>query len=206
MPHTISPDVLESEIKRLHVDRRMHANAIGAIDAALEQINQTLQMVRQARAVASKDELDAAEIAAPSSAMTAESASGSVRPKTYRKFARTGEEAILDLVRERTTATTAEINRHWRAEGRRGLGNNAIGRLLKDGLLLREAVAGQRGSRYRLAEPSHSSASQTQESLSNPQRDTLKRVTFYPLDVEPAVYPTPPGEETGYPSHRDARL
>src|SRR6266702_2619402 len=143
---SISPDALAEEIKKLQVNRRMHASAIGAIDAALEQINQTLLTVRRATE-ASKEEAGRINEATPVAKATTESR----RPKTYRKFSRTGEQAILDLVRERTAVSTAEINKHWRAEGRRGSANNAIGRLLNDGHLHREAIAGQRGSRYRLS-------------------------------------------------------
>jgi len=208
MPHSISPDALAEEIRRLQLDRRMHASAIGAIDAALEQINQTLLSVRQA--TGSSDERNATGNPAPSTGLTAETAVGSARPKTYRKFSRTGEQAILDLVRERSSATTAQINKHWRAEGRRGLANNAIGRLLKDGHLVRESIAGQRGSSYRLSTPVQSSnVARTQQNNPLPiRRDVPKMaaMSFYPLDADTAGYPSPPNEDLDYPSHGESRL
>jgi hypothetical protein len=65
----------------------------------------------------------------------------------------TGEEAILAFVNQHGRATTAEINAHWRSEGRGGVANNAIVRLLKRGELVREPVPGTRGSYYRCQSP-----------------------------------------------------
>jgi hypothetical protein len=90
--------------------------------------------------------------------------------RRYRKLALTGENAIVAFVQRRGRASTAEINEHWRAEGRGGVANNAIVRLMKRGALVREPIPGNRGSWYRyggetshLDGPAHDSSQDTHE-------------------------------------------
>jgi len=66
-------------------------------------------------------------------------------------FTKTGEQTILDFVREHGSPSTAEINVHWSGEGRGGKADNTITRLVKEGKLARVENPGERGSRYKLA-------------------------------------------------------
>jgi hypothetical protein len=70
--------------------------------------------------------------------------------RRYQKLPQTGEESVLTFVREHGNPSTAEINDHWRGEGRPGVANPTVARLLKRGALRRENDPTVRGSRYRI--------------------------------------------------------
>jgi hypothetical protein len=148
---------LVEEIRALQADRQKHAEAIAAIDAVLSRIGQTLTAIRPAGEPASSANVSSVGSGIanppPNPAYDAPYAPlpPTQRPRKYRKLALTGDEFVLELIRQRGAPTTHEINREWRAQGRGGVANNVIGRLLKQGLIVRETLADQRGSRYRLS-------------------------------------------------------
>ena len=51
----------------------------------------------------------------------------------------------------RPQPNAAEVNVHWKQEGRGGKADKALGELVKAGRLKRVMVAGERGSRYKIA-------------------------------------------------------
>lgn len=67
------------------------------------------------------------------------------------KFEKSGEESVLEFVRSFGTPNAKEVNEHWSKEGRAGKADNALGKLVKNGLLKRIEVKGERGSRYKVA-------------------------------------------------------
>jgi hypothetical protein len=125
---------LIQQIRALQADRQRHAEALARIDQTLAQIGQMIIPSGPADAALP---LDRVAVAAG-------------KHRKYRKLPLTGEQFIVDLIRRQGSATTLEINRAWRAEGRGGVANNTIGRLLQRHEIVREALNGQRGSRYRL--------------------------------------------------------
>ncbi len=68
----------------------------------------------------------------------------------------TATQLVFEYVRQNGRPSTAQINAHWRAEGRSGWANNTIVRLLKQGFLKRETVPGERGSHYSISSESDS--------------------------------------------------
>jgi hypothetical protein len=70
-----------------------------------------------------------------------------------RKFEVTGDELILNFVREKGGATTEEIRKHWDAAGRRGKAENNLTLLVKNGKLKRSKLENTkgRGSLYSIA-------------------------------------------------------
>lgn len=132
------------EIQRLQADRQKHVDALNRIDDVLKKIASTL-------AVTPIGEIpsDAARRVNTTSAASRDAAADARRK--YNKLPLTGEQFILAYVREHGTATTLEINAAWRQQGRGGVANNALGRLVKQGLLTREPLNDQRGSRYRVS-------------------------------------------------------
>ena len=66
-------------------------------------------------------------------------------------FAISGEESILAFVASAGQPNAAEINIHWKNEGRGGVANTPISKLVKAGKLKSVAVVGERGSRYTIA-------------------------------------------------------
>jgi hypothetical protein len=66
-------------------------------------------------------------------------------------FSQTAEQMILGLLAGGKVLTTAEAVAAWRKEGRGGKADNTLTKLVKEGKVKRQNVAGQRGSRYSLA-------------------------------------------------------
>jgi hypothetical protein len=122
-------------IRQLEADRQRHMQAIHDIDAILARVS---------RAVA--PHVAQAALAAPPPD------TASTPPITHRgKFKQTGEQSILQFVKTHGNPTTSEINEHWRAEGRRGVANVVLLKLLKQGLISRRHDPGTRGSRYTMS-------------------------------------------------------
>ena len=67
------------------------------------------------------------------------------------KFAMSGEDSIINFIREHRNPSTSEITAHWRSEGRGGKADNALSRLVKIRRLKRQPIAGERGSKYVIA-------------------------------------------------------
>jgi hypothetical protein len=124
---------LAEMIQQLEADRRRHAEAIEAIDNVLSQVGRAVGLAR----------LDTGDFPVPPSDFTLPPA---VRRRG--KFELTGEQSVLQFISGRGSPTTAEINEHWRAEGRRGVANVILLKLLKQGLIQRRLDPSIRGSRY----------------------------------------------------------
>ena len=133
-------DLIE-KIRRLQADRAEHAQAINEIDKVLSRVENALHALK---AMTHKKGHVEGEVGPDG-----ESAP---RPRRhYQKFELTGEESVLQFVRNGGNPTTAEINANWQAEGRTGVANPILARLLKRGQLEREQDPNVRGSRYRLS-------------------------------------------------------
>jgi hypothetical protein len=152
---------LADQIKQLEESRDKHAAALAEIDLLLNRISQTLKSPHPPGPLSSPS--GTAEWA---NALGNSSTIGEVGRRKYHKMELTGDQAVLAFVKERGIATTAEINAQWRAEGRGGVANNAIVRLLKRGELVRETSQGSRGGRYRYQDEirRHNLADSAQES------------------------------------------
>ena len=155
-PTTPPPDVpfherdLAEKIRQLEEDRQRHARAIAEIDGILARIQQALTVVHD-RVPAGGAPSPAPSTRLPPPPEAASPASGDRPRRRYQKLPQTGEESVLAFVRDHGKPTTAEINDHWKSEGRPGVANPTVARLLKRGLLQRENDPSIRGSRYRVA-------------------------------------------------------
>jgi hypothetical protein len=129
---------LAEKIRLLQVDRERHARAIAEIDAVLTRIQQALSAL-QGRA---------SDLAVEGGAAPTLAHDGPKPRRRYQKLPQTGEESVLAFIRQQGKPTTAEINDHWKSEGRPGVANPTVARLLKRGLLQRENDPAVRGSRY----------------------------------------------------------
>src|SRR3954451_14245604 len=118
---------LAEMIQQLEADRRRHAEAIEAIDNVLSQVGRAVSLAR----------LDTGDFPVPPSDL-------SLPPAVRRrgKFEMTGEQSVLQFISGRVSPTTAEINEHWRGEGRRGVANVILLKLLKQGLIHRRVDPG----------------------------------------------------------------
>jgi hypothetical protein len=67
------------------------------------------------------------------------------------KLGTTGEQSILALVRRKGNPSSAEIQAHWKSEGRGGSADNLLSKLFREKKLNREPNKQGRGSRYTLA-------------------------------------------------------
>jgi hypothetical protein len=128
---------LSEKIKQLQMDRQKHADAIAAIDQALERVSVAIGGLNDE---AHGEGLDALRLDLAGEHLR------TVRRKG--KFSHTAEVSVLEFIRRLGTPTTAQINGHWRAEGRCGTANVTILKLLQQGLIRRVADPAVRGSRY----------------------------------------------------------
>jgi TolA-binding protein len=137
---SIETDLAE-KIRQLQADRLRHAQAITQIDQVLQRVENALTTLKAMTGGRGAD------------AATQAPVDPSQRPRRhYQKFELTGEESVLEFIRRQGHPTTAEINANWHAEGRTGVANPILARLLKQKKVERELDPNVRGSRYRLSE------------------------------------------------------
>jgi hypothetical protein len=136
---------IAEEIRRLERDRQAHADAMAEIDRVLARIEGTLKERRQAGFTSP------VSISLGARGSEADTLDGRRRRG---RFAKTALDSILDFIREKGDPSTAEINAHWRAEGRKGTVNVTLLKLLKQGTIHRKEDPSVRGSRYVIAQPS----------------------------------------------------
>jgi hypothetical protein len=118
---------LAARIRSLQAERGRHLQAIADIDKILGEVENVLTDLDMP--LPNTDE---------------------PRRRRYQKLEMTGEESVLDFIRNHGNPTTAQVNAHWQQEGRPGVANPILARLLKRGVLLRENDPAVRGSRYRI--------------------------------------------------------
>jgi DNA-binding PadR family transcriptional regulator len=155
---------LAEMIQQLEADRRRHAEAIEAIDQVLAQVGRVVSHAR----------LDTGDFPVPPGV------SGTPPGRRRGKFELTGERSVLQFISKRSNPTTGVINELWRSEGRRGVANVILLKLLKQGLIFRMVDASIRGSRYRLTGAGEEEA-----------RNAKDR------DIQAPVEPRPPADEDG---------
>lgn len=84
-----------------------------------------------------------------------------VKAKQAKTFSQTGTDFVLSFIRQKGSATTAEINKHWRSGKRPATASPILSQLLKRGEIKREPREGVRGSRYTPTTPPKKPASST---------------------------------------------
>ena len=135
---------LADKIRTLQEDRVKHLKAIEEIDRVLERVNNVLGAVEAAGGGGP------ATRGSPAAATVGKSDATRSRHKRGR-FAKVAEESVIDFIRDTGTPSTAEINAHWRREGRKGTANVTLFKLLREGRIRRIADDSVRGSRYAAA-------------------------------------------------------
>ena len=146
---------LAEQIKRLEADRQRHAQAMAEIDQVLARINDALSAVRS---------LPAMEHSIPSQREHAPMIAEVFPQKRHRgRFNQTAIQSVLAFIRDRGNPSTAEINGHWRSEGRKGTVNVTLLKLLKDGLIRRIQDETVRGSRYVIADGAGTMSDEAEE-------------------------------------------
>jgi hypothetical protein len=162
MHREVTRSDLADQVRRLEASRQQHIAALAQIDQLLSRIGDALRKLHVTGPQSARGEQELGirlEHHAPAGEAGEVSARQGGR-RRYRKAELTGEQAVIAFVRRQGSATTAEINRQWRIEGRGGAANNAILQLLRRGELVREPISGQRrGSRYRSGAPQGAAAS-----------------------------------------------
>jgi hypothetical protein len=140
------PIDLAGHVQKLVEEKQQHLEALSRIEQTLEQIGGLLGQNGQRRG--RKPGRPAAH---PVFEPTA-SAAPAQRKRRRRRFAVSGNDLILNFVRERRKPTTREIAELWKSEDRAGKVDNTLSQLVKAGRLKRAPLGGgERGSRYSLA-------------------------------------------------------
>jgi hypothetical protein len=112
---------------------------MAAIDQVLAHVNEALGLQRNTSTTTPT--ADSPEAAGPSVEVT-------LHQRRRGRFLQTADQSVLSFIEHRGNPSTAEINAHWRAEGRKGTANVTILRLLKQNAIRRESDPNVRGSRY----------------------------------------------------------
>lgn len=124
-------------VRRLVEDKQTHVEALGRINQILDRIG---GMLGQAGRLATTATRASVAVSAPP-----------VRKRKRRKFAVSGNDLILNFVKQNKRPTTREINAHWVGERRSGKADNTLSILVNAGKLKRTPLGGgEKGSRYSL--------------------------------------------------------
>ena len=163
---------LAFQIKQLEESRERHAAAVAEIDHLLGRIGEAINSVHPSSPMASAKAIGNGSATWNARLGNASSLLLEGGRRKYHKMERTGDQSVVAFIKESGTATTAEINAHWRAEGRGGVANNAIVRLLKRGELVRELSPGSRSGLYRCGDATneHRSLAVTPHHLGNSEQ------------------------------------
>jgi hypothetical protein len=130
-------------VRKLVEEKQTHVEALGRIDQILDQIGGMLGQngVRSVRPAATTVTRPSTDVAAPRA-----------KRRKRRKFAVSGNDLILNFVKQNKRPTTREINTHWISEGRSGKADNILSILVNARKLKRTPLGGgEKGSRYSLA-------------------------------------------------------
>jgi hypothetical protein len=154
MPAVESPSNLVELVQKLEVQKGEHAQITAAVTSTLEQISGLLGALlggarpAVASAISTKAPQPKASVTkAPAARLAASPAKAGKR----QKFAISGDQSILNFVRRKGNPTTAEIQAHWKSEGRGASADNSLSKLFREKKLKREPNKQGRGSRYTLA-------------------------------------------------------
>ncbi|HOW73796.1 MAG TPA: C2H2-type zinc finger protein [Phycisphaerae bacterium] len=144
---------LAAMINKLQTQRQEHVDAIAEIDAVVEKYGiQLPERKRRGRPPGRKPGRKPGRPAAAATAPTKPTGRKGKR-RARRKFAVSGLDLILAFVKSvgKKGATTSEIVKHWKSEGRSGDGYTTLSQLTKQKKLKKEKLKGEKGSRYRAA-------------------------------------------------------
>ena len=135
---------ISAHIQKLIAEKQHH-------EAALSRINETLEQI--AGLVGGSSGHRRGPGRPPKAA--SEANDGVAAPKRGRKrrrrsFAVSGEQMILDFLRQKKSATTQEIKSLWKSENRGGTADNALSKLYRERKVRRTPLEEGRGSRFSL--------------------------------------------------------
>lgn len=135
-------DELLALVSKLQNERADHVARIEAIDRTFSSLGIAVSPITKAR-----------RVGRPAGRPVGRPV-GSVNRKkgkrTRGRFAVSGEQAVLDFVKQNKVVTTKQVNDFWVGQGRKGKADNALSKLTREGKLQRKNIKGERGSQYRV--------------------------------------------------------
>jgi len=135
-------DELLALVSRLQNERAEHVAKIESIDRTFSSLGIAVSPISKAR-----------RVGRPAGRPVGRPV-GSVNRKkgkrTRGKFEVSGEQAVLDFVKQNKVVTTKQVNDFWVGQGRKGKADNALSKLSREGKLQRKNIKGERGSQYRV--------------------------------------------------------
>lgn len=147
MPRGLSVASLSTQIQKLVAERQRRADALAVVDRALDGIRSALGVTNSSPLAPSAP----TAVAPARQAVAVASAAKAKKRRKHGKFATTGPESVLALVKQKGEPTTQEIHQLWKSQGRGGTSDNVLWQLVKQGVLKRMPLTGKPGSRYSLA-------------------------------------------------------
>lgn len=134
-------DELGAIIERLQSQRQEHADAIERIDGIFARYGIQPAAGKKRGRPAGRP------------AAAAPKTQGRKRRRRRGRFGTSGTASVLDFVRQagKGGASSRDISKHWKSEGRAGEPYITLGQLVKGKKLKKQAIEGGRGSKYTLA-------------------------------------------------------
>jgi hypothetical protein len=143
MARTTNPKTLAKIIETLRRDRQQLVTRLAAIDETFTSLRISPDGGTGERGGKRRGRPPGSGAAAP-----AKAGRGGRRRRKRRSFSMNGEESVLGFVQKHGKPNAAEVNKHWKGEGRGGKADNALSKLVRDGKLKRIPVKGERGGLY----------------------------------------------------------
>src|SRR5690606_11498156 len=136
-------------VDELRAERQEHLEAIARIDEMFARFGIDAEPAgaaapaRRGRATKKKDVAARQARKSKTKKATARTQSPASRGRRTRgQFAKTADESVLGFVKKHGNPNAAEVNTHWRKEGRGGKADNTLTKLVKAGQLKRVTAEG----------------------------------------------------------------
>ncbi len=147
-----TPAAIPSFIEDLLEQRQSHVEAIGVIDATLARVSTALGVTDVTASIAKPVSVRPAGAAKTPATKTVAGKGAPKRRGKASKFGISANDFVLGFVESSKSATTQDINQHWKQSGRPGTADNSMSILTKlKKLKCSPMPGGQRGSRYSVA-------------------------------------------------------
>ena len=140
---------LKKLIAQLQSERQQHVEAIEEIDRTFSELGIDAEMAPRRRGPGRPAGRRGGR--RTKAAKTGKKATKAGRRRRRGRFARSGEDSVVSFVKSKGNPSTAEVNQHWKSEGRAGKADNTLTRLVQQKKLKRQKIKGERGSRYQAA-------------------------------------------------------
>jgi hypothetical protein len=136
---------ISAHIQKLIAEKQHHTEALARINETLDQIAGLVGGTNGHRRGPGRPPK------AVSEASDVATAPKRGRRRRRRSFAVSGEQSLLNFIKQHRNPTTQELKQHWASENRGGTADNTLSKLFRERKVKRTPLEEGRGSRFTLA-------------------------------------------------------